>query len=112
MKIRDASVEAETLLQEVLTEQWSRYDVYLAFKAFADAEEAKPTLKGEQDRYLKRVMRDFRRKGLHLDEETRNKILDMNKQCNNLSIQALTHIAGKQTSWCFVVFQKFERREH
>lgn len=64
-----------------------RYDVYLAVKAFAETS----TLTGEDDRLLKRILRDYRRVGsffarfiipsrclvtkphlgMHLDKETR-----------------------------------------
>ena len=59
-------------ISEFSIESDMRMDVYSAVKAFADTAEAK-ALKGEQARYLERVLRDYNRDGMHLDKATRGK---------------------------------------
>lgn len=69
--VRDASTEAEEKLSKHGVEMSARYDVYEAVQAYAARGEA---LEGEDKRFFDRVMRDYRRCGMHLDADTRAKV--------------------------------------
>lgn len=68
--IRDASSSAATLLSSFEVTAGMRHDVYSAVAAYAVSEEAK-RLTGEAGRFVSHTLRDFKRRGLHLPEETR-----------------------------------------
>lgn len=79
--IREAAVAASKLLSKFNVECSMRYDVYLAVKAFAEVS----TLTGEDDRLLKRILRDYRRVGMHLDKDTRAQLKSIEERMSECS---------------------------
>lgn len=82
-EIRDASTEADNKLSAYSVELESRFDVYEAVQAYAAT---KPKLEGEKERFLQRILRNFHRKGMHLDAATREKVIALNKQMKEIEI--------------------------
>ncbi|EGD75641.1 Thop1 protein [Salpingoeca rosetta] len=97
-EVRKAAREADKILSDLRVDISSRHDVYLAFQAFEDT---KQELHGEEKRYLDRTLRDYRRVGLHLDEETRNKVKEINKRCATLGIQLSENLSEDKTKLYF-----------
>ena len=74
-EIRDAAAKAQTEMSAFEVKAGMRMDVYEAVKTYV--EEVNPSLTGldaEAKRFVERTMRDFKRRGLHLPEETRKQV--------------------------------------
>ena len=56
----------------------SRVDLYKAISAYDSLSQP---LTPENKRYIDRNIREFKRKGLHLEESVRARVLDINKVC-------------------------------
>ena len=82
-ELRDASTNADKMIAEFGVECEMRVDVYNAVQTFANTEEAK-ALGGEQARFLERILRDFKRNGLHLGEENREKIKEIKEKMSKV----------------------------
>lgn len=91
---REASREAEQLASEYLIELSKREDLYQAVKAYADT---KPNLSGEQKRLLEFTMRDYRRSGMMLSPEKREKLKELEKEISRLGIEFQQNIADDET---------------
>ncbi|MBI3721961.1 MAG: hypothetical protein HY248_05350, partial [Fimbriimonas ginsengisoli] len=65
---RDTARESDEFLSNWQIELGKREDLYKAVKAYADTS---PKLEGEQARYLKFTMRDYRRAGMDLPKDKR-----------------------------------------
>jgi len=76
--VRDASVEAQMLLDAFYIEKGMREDVYLIAKAVHDAEAGK--LQGESARFLEKVMLGFKQNGLALSAADRD-VLKAKRKC-------------------------------
>ncbi len=74
--LRDAATEAIKVLQEWAVGLDYREDVYAAMKAFADSN---PKLDGEDAKFLKETMRDYRRAGLELPKAQRQEVEKLRK---------------------------------
>ncbi|TVQ32182.1 MAG: hypothetical protein EA376_06830 [Phycisphaeraceae bacterium] len=85
--VRSAATEQYSRVQQWYVGVTYREDVYKALKAFEDAysEGQRPRLRGEELKLLKDTMRDYRRAGLHLDQETRARVEAMQKELASLS---------------------------
>jgi Zn-dependent oligopeptidase len=81
--IRDASTESEKAFDDLNVECSMNHEVYQAVSAYAASSEA-AALEGEPKRLVDRLMRDFKRDGLHLDEEKRNKVKALKEEMNKL----------------------------
>jgi hypothetical protein len=84
-ELRDASTDCDKMISEFGVECEMRVDVYNAVQAFAETVEAK-ALTGERARFLARVLRDFKRNGLHLAEGLRGQIKTIKERMSKLSI--------------------------
>lgn len=88
-ELRSASNKAEELLNESVIEQNLRVDVYQSFsrlnRAIEDGEIS--GLDPELARYMTKIMSDFKRSGLALDEESRDKVRQILLDLGNLSLQ-------------------------
>eukprot|EP00124_Ichthyophonus_hoferi_P001419 Ihof_evm8s73 gene=Ihof_evmTU8s73 len=81
--IRDASIEAEKELSSFAVEWTTREDLYRVVKAYSEKNE----VIGEEDqRYVDRQLRDFKRSGLHLDEATKLKVKALKQKEATLQI--------------------------
>jgi thimet oligopeptidase len=87
--MRNAATEQTQVLQEWSVGVTYREDVFLAVKAFSDAYEAgrRPPLTGEDLKLYQDVLRDYRRAGLLLEKETRDKVEALQKQLARLSTE-------------------------
>ncbi len=92
--MRAACTEAVKELEQWAVAAQYREDVYKACKAFADAYEAgdRGTLAGEELKLFKEIMRDYRRAGLHLDKETRDRVETLQKWLSEVSSDFNTNI--------------------
>jgi len=72
--------------------------------AFSQTDEAK-SLQGERLRLLQRKLRDFRRKGLHLDEATATEVKALNTRISELGIQYSKNLGEVDTSFVFSAAQ-------
>src|SRR5262245_36655579 len=68
--------------------------VYQAVKGIADAH---PKLAGEDARYLERVLRDYRRAGMGLPQEKRDRLAAIDKELNELGLEFAQNIADDET---------------
>ena len=83
--LRDASSEAEKLLDEFSVEMAMRKDVFDSILAFSKTDEAM-SLSPEHQRYLEKAVTDGKRNGLHLSEEAREEIKNVKKRISELGI--------------------------
>ena len=81
--MREAATEAVKRLEEWVVGLDYREDVYRVLKAYADRH---PKLKGEDAKLLFETMRDYRRAGLDLPKEQRDRVERMRKELSNLAI--------------------------
>lgn len=83
-EIRDASTDAQKAISSFAIEQSMREDVYQSIMEYTKKKEK---LELQDQRFLDRVVRDFKRNGLHLAENERNKIKETKKKISDLCIQ-------------------------
>lgn len=100
--VRDASTQADEKLSAYQVEVSCRYDVFQAVQAFADT---KPQLGPEESRYVEKCLRGFRRKGMHLDEATREKIKALNMRMKELEIKYQKHLGDENGKLYFTPAQ-------
>lgn len=81
---RDASRAAEEAVSNWGIELGKREDLYKAIKAYADT---KPSLQGEQKRLLEFTMRDYRRAGMDLPTDKRDRLKAIEIELSKLGIQ-------------------------
>ncbi|CAK9438441.1 uncharacterized protein LODBEIA_P26650 [Lodderomyces beijingensis] len=86
--LRDASTEAEELLDKNSIEQWSREDAFKTFeKLNAALEKATSTVDPESLRYVSKTLTSFKRNGLALPAEQREKVKKLQVELSNLKVQ-------------------------
>lgn len=91
---RAASQAAEEFVANWYIEMGKREDLYQAVKEYADS---KPNLSGEQKRMLDFTMRDYRRSGMDLPKDKRDKLTEIEKELNKLSIEFEQNIRDDQS---------------
>ncbi|MHC4080285.1 MAG: M3 family metallopeptidase [Planctomycetota bacterium] len=91
---RDAGERAEQDYSNWLIDLGKREDLYRAVKAYADT---KPQLSGEQKRLLKHELRDFRRAGMALPPDQREKLKAVQKEITRLAIEFDKNIREDET---------------
>ena len=84
-KVRDASSEADKKVSDFLVETSMREDLYKVFKKLEESGGLK-NLQGEDLRFAERNLRDFRRDGMELPEEKREKLKALLKRLSVLCI--------------------------
>ncbi|KAK9816736.1 hypothetical protein WJX72_004381 [[Myrmecia] bisecta] len=98
--IRNAATEAASKLSAYGVEAGSRHDVYLAVQAFDKTGKAKDP-PAEAQRFLERTLRNFKRKGLHLEAEKRDKVKELNTRLSELGIQFQKNLGEENTKLYF-----------
>ena len=83
--LRDASSDAEKLLDEFSVEMSMRKDLFDNIAAFSLTDEAK-ALDPELTRYVEKSVIDGKRNGLHLPEDKRLEIKNIKKKISELGI--------------------------
>eukprot|EP01134_Creolimax_fragrantissima_P003374 CFRG3374T1 len=84
--IREASTKCDKLISAYQVERGMRVDVYEKVHTFSLKVKESGKLKGEAKRYLERILRDYRRNGLHLDSAARAHITEIKNKINELAI--------------------------
>jgi thimet oligopeptidase len=102
-ELRDTSVEIRKMLNEYFVDLSMRQDLYEAFKNYEDNayQQEKSNLTDEEVRYFEQEMRDYRRLGLHLDEETRNQVKTYKKELADISVEFNKNLNDESTSFEF-----------
>jgi len=102
-ELRDASVEIRKILNEYFVDLSMRQDLYEAFKNYEDGayQQERSNLTDEEVRYFEQEMRDYRRLGLHLDEETRDKVKTYKKELADISVEFRKNLNDESTSFEF-----------
>ncbi|RCK55941.1 Saccharolysin [Candida viswanathii] len=85
--LRDASTKGEEIIDNNSIEQWSREDVYKVFQKLFDSVKDDADLDAESKRYLEKTITSFKRNGLALPKETRDKVKKLQVDLNNLRVQ-------------------------
>lgn len=96
----DATVRANARAGEEFLGNWyveigQREDLYKAVKAFAALN---PTLNPEQKRMLEFTLRDYRRAGMELPKDKRDRVAEIQKELNRLGIEFDGNIANDETA--------------
>ncbi|MHC4219137.1 MAG: M3 family metallopeptidase, partial [Planctomycetota bacterium] len=91
---REAGDMAEEHVTNWMIDLGKREDLYRAVKDFADTN---PTLRGEQQRLLEHTLRDFRRAGMDLPSDQRDKLKAVQKEITRLSIEFEKNIREDET---------------
>lgn len=86
--MRNAAKQAEIELSEFAVDMFGQHvELYRAFKAYVEENANHEALTDEQLYFLKETMDDFKRKGLHLDQEQRETIKKLKKRLVALSVE-------------------------
>ncbi|CAI5757903.1 unnamed protein product [Candida verbasci] len=85
-ELRDASTQGEEIIEKNSIEQWSREDVYKIFDKLYKSIDV-DSIDGESKRYLDKIITAFKRNGLALDKEPREKVKKLQVELNNLQVQ-------------------------
>ena len=93
-EIREAAQGAIQTWSDWSIDFATNVDLYNAIKAYADTN---PELTGEQARMLKHTMRDYRRSGMSLSPEDREKLKTIQKELGTLTIEFDTNIREDKT---------------
>lgn len=104
-EIRDASTEAESLIDKYSIESGLREDVFNNVKKVYEATKDNSTLSLELKRYIFKLYNGYKRNGLESPKETREKIEKVSKELSELSITYNKNL-GEQTE--FLLFTKEE----
>lgn len=101
--LRDASTEAEEVLSAYSIEAGMRVDVYNSLKkVFANFPS---DFDAETKRVVEKTERDLKRQGLALDEDTRNKVIELRKKLSSLSIQFSKNLSEEDGFLLFTLEQ-------
>jgi thimet oligopeptidase len=93
-EIREASQGAAQMWSDWSIDFATNEDLYRAVKSYADTN---PELVGEQARMLEHTMRDYRRSGMSLSQEDREKLKTIQKELGTLTIEFDTNIREDKT---------------
>lgn len=104
-ELRDASTKGEEIIDNNSIEQWSRPDVYQVFQKLYDSVKNDSSLDPESKRYLEKTLISFKRNGLALPEETREKVKKLQVELNNLRVKFSKNLNEDKG---FVLFSKEE----
>jgi len=90
-EMRDIATLAIQRLETWFVDAGFRRDVYLAVKAVADTH---PKVSGEDAMYLKTVLRDYRRNGMDLPKEQRDRLQMLKNRLNELGLKFQRNISA------------------
>ncbi|KAI9017893.1 hypothetical protein CLU79DRAFT_762149 [Phycomyces nitens] len=98
--VREASVEAEKKYEEFSIEQTMRHDLYAVIQEFINKTDLS-TLDHEDARMLKKMETSFRRNGLHLSQEERDKFKKLRKRLSEVCIEYMKNWSRESSSITF-----------
>lgn len=101
--MRAACTEAVARMNEWVVAVSYREDVYQACQAFLDryTRGELPKLEGESLKLMLDTMRDYRRSGLHLDADARDRVASLRNRLNQLESEFDTNITNAQVDIYF-----------
>lgn len=102
--LRDASTEAEQILDQSSIEQWSRTDVYSVLKSL---KEKNLQLDPESERFLNKTVLEFERNGLALPYEQREKVKKLQVELSDLKVQFAKNL-GEDTGCVYFTKEELE----
>ncbi|RKP18218.1 zincin [Rozella allomycis CSF55] len=97
-EVRDASVEANKALEEFSIETDMRADIYKVVLAVAEKNEE---LGPEDKRLLEKMLLDYKRNGLGLNEKKQELLKEIKKKLSNLAIQFSSNMNEDNTTVIF-----------
>jgi thimet oligopeptidase len=83
-RLREMSEAGDEIMREWYIDVSQNEDLYNAVKEYADSN---PKLEGERARYLDETMRDYRRAGMELPKEEREKLAEVKKEISKLNLE-------------------------
>eukprot|EP00163_Fabomonas_tropica_P023682 TRINITY_DN4107_c1_g2_i1.p1 TRINITY_DN4107_c1_g2~~TRINITY_DN4107_c1_g2_i1.p1 ORF type:complete len:188 (+),score=53.30 TRINITY_DN4107_c1_g2_i1:339-902(+) len=98
--IRDASSDAERKLSAADVELWMRVDLYKAIEAYAATNDL-DALESEDRRLVDRLLRDLKRNGLHLPEETRKEVQSIKERISDIGTEFSKNLSEEDTKFYF-----------
>ncbi|RCH97201.1 hypothetical protein CU097_014755 [Rhizopus azygosporus] len=98
--IREASVEAETKVDQFYIEQSMRHDLYTVVQSFISKTDL-DQLDAEDARMLQKMEQNFRRNGLHLGQEQRDELKKLRKNLSELCIEFNKNYARENSTITF-----------
>lgn len=102
--VREAAQKCETKTDELMTSIWLDADLAAVVKAYAKVAKG---LSVERQRFLDHTLRDFRRNGLDLSAEAKERIKKINKEETDLSQNFIKEI-GKSQDFIEVTAKQLE----
>jgi thimet oligopeptidase len=97
--LRNASNQAVVELSKFAIENFGQnIALYNAVKAYANGNALKEKLTSEQQYFLKETMEDYKRAGLELPEEQRNKVKELQNKLSELSVKFSNNINEDKSS--------------
>ncbi|QKF94196.1 peptidase M3A/M3B [Fadolivirus algeromassiliense] len=102
-ELRDSAQEAEKEIKKFMIDTFLRKDLYNALSEYYNGGymSEMQSLTHEEQRYVEHQMRDFRRNGLHLDDENYNAVKSMLKELSDLSTKYQNNLNEDTTSFKF-----------
>jgi Zn-dependent oligopeptidase len=101
-KIRAQAEKTEQLMQDFSIDMFGHnVDLYNAFKAYAENNASHESLHDDQKYFITESMKDFKRNGLHLPEEQRNRVAQLKKEIGKLELDFSNNI-NKDASFIVV----------
>lgn len=104
-ELRDASNEAEKKIQDFHIESDLREDVYKSFNKLYEDTKDSEELDHETKRYIKKINDQYRRNGLGLPLEERNKVKEIQKRLSTLSLEFSKNLGENNE---FILFDREE----
>ena len=108
--IRAAAKEASGILGTFNAECWAKPALHRAIKNYFDkavAEKTFETLDEESQRYVKRVLSEFKRHGVNLPDKERERVINLTHQIDKYAKEAQNNI-NEDTSWIPVELSKLQ----
>jgi len=103
-KLRDASSESDEKLRKFQVDCGMRVDMYEAFTAYDEQRAARgDKLNPEAERLVQRMIRDFRRNGLALSEDKREKVKELKKLLSEKEVTFQKNLNEDKTRHAFTV---------
>lgn len=101
--VREASSVAAKELSALFVELSMRQEVYESVLAVSENKKNVESLQPEQVRYLERLIRDYRRNGLHLEADKRTEIQKIQEEISSLAIQFSKNLTEEKTKFNFTL---------
>ncbi|KAJ0407668.1 hypothetical protein ATCC90586_001850 [Pythium insidiosum] len=99
-EIRDACTKADESIENFLVERGMRADVYKVIRQLASSA-AVQKLDAVSQRYIKRLVQDFERNGLQLDEDKQKQVQEWKQKLSKLGIQYHQNLTEETTEVSF-----------